>query len=226
MRRRRGPRPHPSRVTLAHDDPDCCRSRTRNWTGCARSRPASLLVSRRLVGSCFQAGGAGSNPVGSTRSRLTSTDASTVTHRWAPARRYGYGGTVDTALFAPSASTARNAAMWRCPEGGSPTASTPHRTWRGSTSSATPAARHGFHDAARDPKTVASWWDRWPHANIGVPTGPTSRLVVVDLDGPAAPPPDTPPFGPSDGESRHPPPRGGACAATIQCYYAPVVSNA
>jgi hypothetical protein len=34
-----------------------------------------------------------------------------------------------------------------------------------------------------------------------------------------------PPFGPSGGKSRHLPPPRGACAATIQCYYVPVVSN-
>jgi hypothetical protein len=34
------------------------------------------------------------------------------------------------------------------------------------------------------------------------------------------------PFAPSGGKSRHLPPPRGACAATIQCYYVPVVSNA
>jgi hypothetical protein len=46
-----------------------------------------------------------------------------------------------------------------------------------------PRTRHGFHDATRDTVTVEGWWRRWPTANIGVPTGPTSRLVVIDLDG-------------------------------------------
>ena len=226
MRRRRGPRPHPSRVTLAHDDPDCCRSRTRNWTGCARSRPASLLVSRRLVGSCFQAGGAGSNPVGSTRSRLTSTDASTVTPPVGPSTPLRLRGHRRHRLVRPIRIDSAERGYVAMSRGRVTNRiyATQDLAWIDVIGD--PHTRHGFHDAARDPKTVASWWDRWPHANIGVPTGPTSRLVVVDLDGPAAPPPDTPPFGPSDGESRHPPPRGGACAATIQCYYAPVVSNA
>jgi hypothetical protein len=30
---------------------------------------------------------------------------------------------------------------------------------------------------------VRAWWNRWPHANIGIPTGRASGLVVVDLDG-------------------------------------------
>jgi hypothetical protein len=31
---------------------------------------------------------------------------------------------------------------------------------------------------------VARWWRRWPHTNIGIPTGPESCLAVIDLDGP------------------------------------------
>jgi hypothetical protein len=91
---------------------------------------------------------------------------------------------------------------------------------------ALPQRAAGFHDATGDSKTVARWWDRWTHANIGVLTDPTSRLVVV-LDRP---------------RRRHhlahrrsgiqvarvdtfrPP--CGACAAAIQCYYVPVVSVA
>jgi single stranded DNA-binding protein len=34
-----------------------------------------------------------------------------------------------------------------------------------------------------------------------------------------------PTFGPSRGRSRHLPPPRGACTATIQCYYVPVVNN-
>jgi hypothetical protein len=48
-----------------------------------------------------------------------------------------------------------------------------------------PRTAHSFRDASRDRDTVARWWKRWPHANIGVPTGATARLAVVDLDGPA-----------------------------------------
>lgn len=38
-------------------------------------------------------------------------------------------------------------------------------------------------EATADPDTVASWWDRWPDANIGVFCEP-SGLAVVDVDDP------------------------------------------
>lgn len=45
-----------------------------------------------------------------------------------------------------------------------------------------PLTRHGFHDATTEPAQVGSWWRRWPDANIGIPTGAASGLVVVDVD--------------------------------------------
>ncbi|TAM71618.1 MAG: DNA primase [Microbacteriaceae bacterium] len=45
-----------------------------------------------------------------------------------------------------------------------------------------PLTGHGFHDASADVRRVASWWRRWPGANIGIPTGPTSGVDVVDVD--------------------------------------------
>jgi hypothetical protein len=45
-----------------------------------------------------------------------------------------------------------------------------------------PLTRHGFKDATTDPKQVREWWTRWPDANIGVPTGATTGLLVVDID--------------------------------------------
>lgn len=45
-----------------------------------------------------------------------------------------------------------------------------------------PLTEHGFHDASTDPDQVQRWWGRWPEANIGVPTGQASGLVVVDVD--------------------------------------------
>lgn len=50
-----------------------------------------------------------------------------------------------------------------------------------------PLIERGFHAATTDIGQVASWWRRWPAANIGVPTGAPSGLVVVDVDvhGPA-----------------------------------------
>ncbi|PWU21853.1 MAG: hypothetical protein C5B50_00790 [Verrucomicrobia bacterium] len=43
---------------------------------------------------------------------------------------------------------------------------------------------NGCHDATTDPARIRAWWSRWPWASIGIATGPESRLVVVDEDGP------------------------------------------
>lgn len=40
----------------------------------------------------------------------------------------------------------------------------------------------GFRDATTDLGQVEAWWRRFPQANIGVPTGAASGLVVVDVD--------------------------------------------
>lgn len=50
-----------------------------------------------------------------------------------------------------------------------------------------PLTQHGFHDATADVDRVRAWWSAAPAANIGMPTGATSGLVVVDVDvhGPA-----------------------------------------
>ena len=50
-----------------------------------------------------------------------------------------------------------------------------------------PLTRRGFLDATSDPGQVAAWWSRAPDANIGLPTGAVSGVVVVDVDvhGPA-----------------------------------------
>lgn len=45
-----------------------------------------------------------------------------------------------------------------------------------------PLTEHGFHDATTDADRVAAWWGRSPGANIGVPTGAPSGMVVVDVD--------------------------------------------
>lgn len=46
---------------------------------------------------------------------------------------------------------------------------------------------HGLYDATTDPTTIASWWTRWPDANIGVPTGLRAQggcgWDVIDVDG-------------------------------------------
>ncbi|WP_229381992.1 bifunctional DNA primase/polymerase [Microbacterium schleiferi] len=45
-----------------------------------------------------------------------------------------------------------------------------------------PLTKRGFHEASTEPRQVARWWARWPHANIGMPTGHASGLEVVDVD--------------------------------------------
>ena len=45
-----------------------------------------------------------------------------------------------------------------------------------------PLTGHGFHDATADLRQVESWWRRFPAANIGMPTGAASGVVVVDVD--------------------------------------------
>jgi ribosomal protein S24E len=46
-----------------------------------------------------------------------------------------------------------------------------------------PRTTNGLHDASRDEERIRSWWERWPNANVGVATGVTSGIFVVDLDG-------------------------------------------
>ena len=46
----------------------------------------------------------------------------------------------------------------------------------------TPLTYNGFWDATTDPRRVEIWWDRWPYANVGVPTGERSGLLVLDVD--------------------------------------------
>ena len=50
-----------------------------------------------------------------------------------------------------------------------------------------PLTRHGFHDATSNLDQIRRWWSATPGANIGMPTGAASGLVVVDVDvhGPA-----------------------------------------
>ena len=45
-----------------------------------------------------------------------------------------------------------------------------------------PAVAGGFHTASNDPEWVRRWWAAMPLANIGMPTGTPSGLVVVDVD--------------------------------------------
>ncbi len=45
-----------------------------------------------------------------------------------------------------------------------------------------PLTRDGFWDASSEASIVGRWWARWPRANIGVPTGERSGLLVLDVD--------------------------------------------
>ena len=46
-----------------------------------------------------------------------------------------------------------------------------------------PLVRHGLHDATCDPAQLEDWWQRWPHANLGLATGIV--FDALDVDGPA-----------------------------------------
>jgi putative DNA primase/helicase len=37
--------------------------------------------------------------------------------------------------------------------------------------------------ATRNHDVICRWWQRWPDANIGLPTGPRSKLFALDIDG-------------------------------------------
>jgi bifunctional DNA primase/polymerase-like protein len=43
-----------------------------------------------------------------------------------------------------------------------------------------PFTAHGFKDASTDPTIIRGWWERWPDALIGVPTG--TKFCVLDAD--------------------------------------------
>ena len=45
-----------------------------------------------------------------------------------------------------------------------------------------PRTQHGVNDASTDLVQIDGWWQQWPDANIGIPTGVVSGLVVLDMD--------------------------------------------
>jgi Protein of unknown function (DUF3631)/Bifunctional DNA primase/polymerase, N-terminal/Primase C terminal 1 (PriCT-1) len=45
-----------------------------------------------------------------------------------------------------------------------------------------PRTEHGFLDATTDREAIATWWARWPSANIAMPTGKASGYDVLDVD--------------------------------------------
>ena len=46
----------------------------------------------------------------------------------------------------------------------------------------TPYTTRGFKDATSDANQVSDFWERWPGASIGLPTGATSGRIVIDID--------------------------------------------
>jgi Bifunctional DNA primase/polymerase, N-terminal/Primase C terminal 1 (PriCT-1) len=48
-----------------------------------------------------------------------------------------------------------------------------------------PLTKRGHIDATTDPRKIHMWWKRWPNANIAVPTGRRSGVLVLDVDYPA-----------------------------------------
>ena len=46
-----------------------------------------------------------------------------------------------------------------------------------------PLTKGGHWEATTDEKRIRAWWGRWPEANVGVPTGKASSLLVLDVDG-------------------------------------------
>lgn len=47
-----------------------------------------------------------------------------------------------------------------------------------------PRTMNGLKGATTDAEQIRAWWRIWPDANVGIATGATSGLVVVDVDGP------------------------------------------
>jgi hypothetical protein len=48
----------------------------------------------------------------------------------------------------------------------------------------TPLTKHGFKDASSDPKQIAEWAVKWPHANVGLVT---DDVTVFDVEAPDVP---------------------------------------
>jgi hypothetical protein len=45
-----------------------------------------------------------------------------------------------------------------------------------------PLTSHGYKDATQDIAQIKAWWQQWPYAIAGVPTGAVSGLLVLDID--------------------------------------------
>jgi hypothetical protein len=45
-----------------------------------------------------------------------------------------------------------------------------------------PLTADGFLEATTDRASIRRWWGRWPNANVAIPTGERSGLLVLDVD--------------------------------------------
>jgi hypothetical protein len=45
-----------------------------------------------------------------------------------------------------------------------------------------PRTRRGVKDATTDQRQIEQWWSRWPAASVGIATGRSSGLLVLDID--------------------------------------------
>src|SRR5215831_1524745 len=45
-----------------------------------------------------------------------------------------------------------------------------------------PRIKGGFKAASTDESEIRAWWRRHPHANIGIATGRSSNLFILDVD--------------------------------------------
>lgn len=51
-----------------------------------------------------------------------------------------------------------------------------------STQTKIPLIENWYHQASKDPGIIKAWWGRWPTANISMPTGSISGIIVLDVD--------------------------------------------
>ena len=45
-----------------------------------------------------------------------------------------------------------------------------------------PRTARGLKDATTDEQQIKEWWEKWPNANIGIPTGKASGVFALDVD--------------------------------------------
>lgn len=45
-----------------------------------------------------------------------------------------------------------------------------------------PRTQSGLKEATTDLERITAWWERWPEANVAIPTGQASRIFVIDFD--------------------------------------------